>query len=296
MDLRSLQEDRKHGQPDFPVGLYRMEMDAGEPVLDVHWHAEYEFLAMERGRAIFQVGLSTYEVCEGEVLFVPGGELHGGYEPDEREEGDCPRAYSALVFDLDWLANRSGRQDRSVADLLLPLQRGEVALAHHLRREHPAAAVIYRIVTSLTALETIDSPGKALRLKGGLLTAFAEYADAGLANKQKPWNGSRTETPERLIRVLTYMEAEYGRKLTIKELAQVAGMSEGHFSRLFKLYLRKTPIEYLNGFRLQRAADLLRKPDVTVAEAAMACGFDNFSYFSKMFRSRFCCSPSEYRK
>ncbi len=294
--MRNLQEDRKHGQPDFPVGLYRMAMDAGDPVLDMHWHAEYEFLAMQQGRAIFQVGLATYEVREGEVLFVPGGELHGGYEPDEREDRDCPRAYSALVFDLDWLANRSGRQDKPAAELLLPLQRGEVALPHHLRRDHPAAAVIYRLVASLTALETIDSPGKALRLKGGLLTAFAEYADAGLVIEQNPWNGSRTETPERLIHVLTHIEAEYDRKLTIKEMAQVAGLSEGHFSRLFKLYLRKTPVEYLNGFRLQRAADLLRKPDVTVAEAAMACGFENFSYFSKMFRSRFRCSPSEYRK
>ena len=296
MNLRSLQEDRRHGRHDLPVGLYRMAPRTGEPVLEMHWHAEYEFLAIERGKAIFQVGLSTYEVRAGEVLFIPGGELHGGFAADNGPGGAAAScAYSALVFDLDWLAARSG-QDRPAAEWLLPLQRGEISLQRRLTREHSAAATIYNHVTALTAMETSDTPGKALRIKGGLLTLLAEYADAGLAVRQDPWNGPRTETPQRLIRVLAYMESHYDRKLAIAELADVAGMSEGHFSRLFKRYLRQPPLSYLNEFRLRRAAELLRKPDGTVAEAAMACGFDNFSYFSKQFRLRFHCSPAQYRK
>jgi len=306
MDLRSLREDRlqensrrqrlqeerRHGHPDLPVGLYRMAPGPGDPVLETHWHAEYEFLIMERGQALFQIGLTTYEAQAGDVLFIPGGELHGGYWP---ETGAAACAYSAIVFDLDWLAGRSG-QDRASAQWLLPLQRGEVSLPHHLPADHPAAAAIYREAAAIAGADSAGSPGFPLRLTGGLLALFAEYADAGLAVRQDPWNAARPETPERLIRVLAYMEQEYGRKLTVAQLAGIAGMSEGHFSRLFKLYMRKTPIEYLNGYRLQRAAEQLRRRGVTVSEAALSCGFDNFSYFSKMFRSRFHCTPSEYRR
>jgi|GEM_PF-129795 len=324
-DLRRLQEDRRHGQPDLPVGLYRMAPSLGEPVLDMHWHAEYEFLIMERGKANFQIGLTTCEVKAGEVLFIPGGELHGGYWPETGAEGgtdndtDTEReidagtesgtdtdieiaarmpsvcAYSAIVFDLDWLAGRGG-QDRIATRWLSPLQRGEVSLPHHLSREHAAASSIYEAAMKLAVLESSESPGKPLRLAGGLLELLAEYADAGLAVRQDPWNAARTETPERLIRVLTLMEKEIGRKWTIGQLARVAGMSEGHFNRLFKLYLRQTPIVYLNSLRLRRAAELLRQPGASVSEAALSCGFDNFSYFSKMFRARYGCTPSDYRR
>lgn len=322
-DLQRLQEERKHGYPDLPVGLYRMAPGPGEPVLDMHWHGEWEFLIMEQGKAIFQIGLTAYEVRAGEVLFIPGGELHGGYWPEtemgtESETGSEKEtepetdpgpataisdtetgppsacAYSAIVFDLDWLAGRGG-QDRIASRWLSPLQRGELSLPQHLAREHPSAAPIHEAAMKLAALESTDSPGKPLRLAGGLLGLFAEYADAGLAVRQDPWNASRTETPERLIRVLAMMEQEIGRKWSIAQLARAAGMSEGHFSRLFKLYLRQTPIAYLNGLRLRRAAELLRQPGVSVSEAALSCGFDNFSYFSKMFRARYGRTPSDYR-
>lgn len=290
-DLRGLQEDRRHGDADLPVGLYRMAPGPGDPVLDMHWHDEYEFLILERGKANFQIGLTTYEASEGEVLFIPGGELHGGYWPEETPHA-C--AYSAIVFDLDWLAGRGGR-DRIAESWLTPLRRGELSLPHRLGREHPAAGPIYDAAMEVAALESAGSPGKPLRIAGRLLELLAEYVDAGLAVRQDPWNAARTETPERLIRVLAVMEAEIGRKWSIAQLARAAGMSEGHFSRLFKLYLRQTPIVYLNGLRLRRAAELLRQPDVSVSEAAMSCGFDNFSYFSKMFRARYGCTPSEYR-
>jgi len=291
-EWRRLQEVRRHGSPDLPVGIYHMSPQPGTPVLDMHWHAEYEFLAVEEGRATFQIGLSTYDVQAGEVLFIPGGELHGAHWP---EEGASACDYSAIVFDFDWLTTGGG-QDRAYAEWLAPIQRGEIGLPHHVTRAHKAAEAIFRLVTALTAEHAAQRPGMALRLKGGLLTLFAEYADAGLAEQRREWGRSRNATPQQLIRVLSYMEAEFARKLTIGELASVAGMSEGHFSRMFKLYVRKTPIAYLNAYRLQRAAQMLQQSDMSVSEAALACGFDNFSYFSKLFRSRFHCSPSEYRK
>ena len=284
MDARGLYENRRHGTPDFPVGVYRIDREAGETVLDNHWHAEAEFLALEKGTAVFQIGLATYEVHAGEALYIPGGELHGSYAA-----ANAPCAYSALVFDLDWLAYG---QDAAAIRWLQPLRRGEIAFPRHLSRSCPVGPEIYRIVTSLTAPERTDRAGWALRIKGGLYTAFAELADAGLNVTEKP----ETRTPGSLLQVLTYMEKHYDRRLTIKELAGIARMSEGHFSRLFKCYVRKTPIEYLNGLRLRLAAEKLREPGVSVAEAAISCGFDNFSYFSKLFRSRYRCTPSDYRK
>ena len=72
-------------------------------------------------------------------------------------------------------------------------------------------------------------------------------------------------------------------------------MSEGHFSRVFKSFMRRTPVEYINLQRIRTAAALLAERRTTVGEAALEAGFDNFSYFCKLFRSVFQCTPSEYR-
>ncbi|WP_219642794.1 AraC family transcriptional regulator [Cohnella sp. CFH 77786] len=289
MDKRGLLEERRHGSLDFPVGFYRTEREAGEPILDSHWHAETEFLAVESGQAIFQIGLSSFEVRAGEALFIPGGELHGGYA---LHASAC--TYSALVFDLDWLM---GGQDGVTTRFLKPLQRGELTLPLHWNQETQGGQAAYaRIMTLIMEENNLDDPARELRVKGHLLLLFADFLGAGMVVRRDPWEASESGTPERIKQVITHMERHFGRKLAIGELAAIAGMSEGHFSRTFKTYVRKTPMEYLNAIRLRYAAEKLRQPGVTVAEAAMESGFDNFSYFSKMFRFVYRCTPSEYRK
>jgi AraC-like DNA-binding protein len=288
---RKLLEDRRHGSPDFPVGFYRVAKEAGEPVvLDSHWHAEAEFLTVESGKGVFQIGLAVYEVHAGESLYISGEDLHGGYPLDGSA---C--TFSAVVFDLDWLA--SG-QDLVASRYLRPLQRGEWALPVLWRRSEPRLEAARSRLAGITeiGLRADDHPAKELLVKGGLLLLFADLFASGLAERRAPWETPGAVTPERLKQVLSHIERHYARKLTVKELADVAGISEGHFSRMFKAYLRRTPIEYLNRYRLRHAAERLRQPGVSIAEAAMESGFDNFSYFSKMFAAEFGCTPSEYRK
>lgn len=286
---RKLLENRRHGSPDFPVGFYRIEKEAGEHILDSHWHAETELLTVESGKGAFQIGLAVHEVHAGETLYIPGEELHGGYSLD-----GSPCTFSAVVFDMDWLA---GGQDAIASRYLKPLQRGERTLPVHWKRGEPHLEAARNRLSEITDTGLREvSPAKELRVKGGLYLLFAELFAGGLAVRREPWETPESATPERLKQVLAYLERHFSRKLSIKELAGIAGMSEGHFSRMFKTYLRRTPIEYLNRYRLRHAAEKLRQPGVTVAEAAMESGFENFSYFSKTFAAEYGCPPSEYRK
>ncbi len=99
MDLRLLKEDRRHGTPQFPFAVYAMDCQAGV-VLDNHWHDEVEFLWVVEGEATFQIGMADYELKAGEAIFVPGGEVHGGFSSDGSA---C--SYRAMVFHLDWLGD-----------------------------------------------------------------------------------------------------------------------------------------------------------------------------------------------
>jgi AraC family transcriptional regulator len=80
-----------------------------------------------------------------------------------------------------------------------------------------------------------------------------------------------------------YVYSQSNQKLTLDELAQVACLSKFHFLRLFKSAFSKTPYEFINGVRIEKAKELLRNPELSVREIANQTGFDSSGSFSRAF-------------
>lgn len=78
-------------------------------------------------------------------------------------------------------------------------------------------------------------------------------------------------------------------------MAQVAGLSPFHFSRVFKESVGVTPNRYVNQCRIEKAKELLRQPEMRVDCVAKACGFKNPSYFIRQFRQSTGVTPKVYR-
>lgn len=105
-------------------------------------------------------------------------------------------------------------------------------------------------------------------------------------------------TPEeltRLRRARDLMDREYCRPLDVAELARVAFMSPGHFSRQFRAAYGETPYSYLMTRRIERAKMLLRRGDLSVTEVCMAVGCTSLGSFSARFTELVGESPSAYR-
>ena len=81
-----------------------------------------------------------------------------------------------------------------------------------------------------------------------------------------------------------------------RELADLIHVSEGRFSHLFKESAGMAPLQYINKVRLEKAANLLKRGDYTVAEVAAAVGFSDYNHFGRLFRRTFGCAPVEARK
>jgi AraC family transcriptional regulator len=80
------------------------------------------------------------------------------------------------------------------------------------------------------------------------------------------------------------MQASYADALTVDDLAKTAKMSRFHFSRLFRDEVGDAPYQFLLRIRIARAVELLRGGHHSVTEAALACGFSDFSRFASTFR------------
>ncbi len=82
----------------------------------------------------------------------------------------------------------------------------------------------------------------------------------------------------------------------ISEISASLGITEEHFCRIFKHYMGYRPLEYINMLKLQRAKELLSDKSLSVGEIASTVGFNDHSYFGKLFKKAFGISPSVYRK
>ncbi len=100
----------------------------------------------------------------------------------------------------------------------------------------------------------------------------------------------------RLRPVMEYISDHFSEKTYIDKLADMIGVSADYFTKMFKDSIGKTPIEYINGMRINRAMKLLSSTELSMAEIADATGFCNPNYFHKIFKQYMDTSPLVFRK
>jgi AraC-like DNA-binding protein/ligand-binding sensor protein len=93
-----------------------------------------------------------------------------------------------------------------------------------------------------------------------------------------------------------FIWANYTRKLCLQEVADASGLSAPYFSTIFKEEMGENLSSYLNRLRVEKAAALLTETDSSLSEIAWACGFEDQSWFSKIFKSYTGISPRKYRE
>jgi AraC-like DNA-binding protein len=98
-----------------------------------------------------------------------------------------------------------------------------------------------------------------------------------------------------LLRAKDLMDARYREPLEVPVLARAARLSQAHFSREFKRTFGETPHQYLLTRRLERAAELLRNTDRSVAEICFAVGLASVGSFTTSFKRAFGMTPTAYR-
>jgi AraC-like DNA-binding protein len=98
-----------------------------------------------------------------------------------------------------------------------------------------------------------------------------------------------------LRRARDRMDREYAQPLDVAALARTALMSTAHFSRQFREAYGETPYSYLMTRRIERAAALLRRGDVSVTDACFAVGCTSLGSFSARFSQLVGETPSAYR-
>jgi len=98
------------------------------------------------------------------------------------------------------------------------------------------------------------------------------------------------------VRARDFADAHYAEAVTVADMARQAGLSRGHFSERFRAAFGESPHQYLLSRRLERAANLLRTTDWSVARICTAVGLSSIGSFTTSFRRMYAATPTEYRR
>lgn len=269
-------------QPDEGFAFKAIEADGFD--CPWHLHPEYELILVLESNGYRIVGDDVAPLGPGDLVLVGPGLPHiWQHEPNAR----CPLARALLIqFEESFLGERLLQLPalRSVRHLLGRASRG-------IHFADPTRTVVASMMTGMTRLQGLDRILHLLRILGVLADSDdgVPLASASYASESQPYD------EERMNRAFQFLNAHLGEEVRLAAVARHVSLSEGAFSRFFRVHAGKTFPELLNELRIGRACRLLLEEDNNISEVAYACGFTNLSNFNRQFRRLKGASPREYR-
>lgn len=276
-----IESDVSHGTPDFHLFVHEDIFVYKNGIINPHWHSEFEFIYLEKGYAKFYIDGDEYKIEAGDFLFVNSGSIHSGEELVRRSIG------YAIVFDLRLLF--SEEPDYCKHEYFLPLLNKRIYIPSFVKDD-----IIREDIRKIISSFIEKSYGYELHIKSLLFSIFWRLFKFH-AERQKE-NGRLGYKTERIKDVLNYINQNFSKDLTLDELSKQVDMSKFYLCRLFKDSLRMSPVEYINKVRIEKATELLINTDMSISEIALECGFNNISYFIKVFKRYMNITPLKFRK
>ena len=104
------------------------------------------------------------------------------------------------------------------------------------------------------------------------------------------------ENSDKIKKIYEYVQNNYQNKMSLNEISDLVNMSPVSFNRFIKKRTGKTFIEYVNDTRIGYASRWLIEKELSIAEIAFKCGFNNIANFNRVFKKTKNCTPSQFRQ
>jgi AraC family transcriptional regulator len=145
--------------------------------------------------------------------------------------------------------------------------------------------------TASATLETDRETARACIVRAGVLLDTHSQIAPRVQNEHR---GGLAPCQAR--RVCEYIEAHLDDRISIADLASLAGLSASHFSRAFRQTFGVPPRRHVSIQRVRRAKELILKSQSSLAEVALACGLCDQAHLSRLFRRLVGATPSFWRR
>lgn len=270
----------QRGTVDFPIEAYRLDQNHPRYQMPYHWHHEMELLRVLSGSFVVSLDEREYHLPAGSAVLIGSGVLHGGVPHNCR--------YECIVFDPAVLMKNTAAEP-----VLQRLLDGEITVSPLLpERESEVGQALEAL---FSAMEHPEGVGRLMVLAALFRFFGCLLQSGGRAAKPEKSRSSRRKTVQ-LKRALAFMEEHFSEPITLEQIAAQAEMSPRYFCRFFQEMTHRSPVEYLNYYRIEQAGDRLLHSALSVTEIAYSCGFNDLSYFIRVFKKQKGVTPKQYEE
>jgi AraC family L-rhamnose operon transcriptional activator RhaR/AraC family L-rhamnose operon regulatory protein RhaS len=268
----------------FPLSCLRQERHAATKL---HAHDFHELVVILGGHGRHVTEDRNYPIQAGDVFLIRGDMAHGYADTDRMALVNILFDPRRLRLPMAGLADVPGYHALFRVE---PRMRQTDQFRHRLQLSPAALAEAAEIIALLTRELERKAPGyrfssvtHLMKLIGFLSRRYFETPRV----EQQPMR--------KMSEVLSYIEEHYREPVRMKTLARLAGMSDSTLTRAFHKVMGCSPIDHVIHVRIGRAAELLRRSNMRVTEAAFESGFTDSNYFARQFRRVMGVSPRQHR-
>jgi len=275
-------ELEKRGTDDFPVEFFHIDKNHPRYHMSAHWHGETEIIRVLDGRLDIKLDKRAYSAYKGDVLFVNPETIH------QATPHNC--IYECVVFHIEFLQMCT----YSCSFFIDSILKCDCLINEYFACDDSEL--------SLAANEIFDSllkksSGYKFRSISSFYKFFGIVVDRHTyIHKLSDGEKTNSKSIPKLKNILAFIRENYDRQITLNDIASSAEMSVKYLGAFFKSMTGKTPIDYLNEYRIEKAAQKLLGTDVKVTDIAYDCGFNDLSYFIKTFKKIKHLPPGKFRK
>ena len=282
MALSELREKRAHGNEIFPFAYYFVDHHHERYVMVPHWHKEFEIGRILEGSLDITIDGRYYHGERGDIFCINSGSLHSA------QPHDC--VYEDLVFDLQFLLH-----ERSCANgFLYALLYSQKKVSPFLPAADTNDTLQHMVEQLMVAMKNRLDEGNEL-----LVTGFA-YIILGFIEKDKlllePYTAEHNSRLSKIKLALSYIHKKFKQEITLQDLADLLEVQKPSVVRIFKEMIGRTPLDYINAYRILIAREMLKNQNVSITQVAVDLGFADLSYFTKVFKRYSGITPREYLK
>lgn len=238
-------------------------------------HEYFELTYVDLGAMTTTVDGVSYTIRERELMIYGPGQFH---TQQILSEGTC--SYVTILFDME-------------SSQFRPL----------LNRVFPYDKKIYTLLKTFVLESTSQLP----YMNSLLLCLLSEAVIRLLQNEflgrhseqhaEHPVTGARQHYQDEFLeKILTYIEDNICKPLTVAEICQKFSLSRSSLQILFKENLNLAPKKYINELKMEKSRLMICEDKYTLSEIALMMGFNSIHYFSRAFTQKYHVSPSDYSK
>lgn len=243
-------------------------------------HEAIEIKCFYEGESTLLIDSKLIRVRAGDIVVINPYELHTTID----DGGPSRGKYHLYMVELDFF---SGLKNIDI-DLRHLVCENRTSFKNYFKQNK----AMYNILTSIANEYEINDEATRLCVFGLMTEFFAQLLRCG-RNEDKESLDNITRYQAIIEPALQLIRENYSEEITLDMLAEVCNISKFHFCRIFKKVIGMSVIQYLNSYRLKVANTMIVNSGKQIGEIASLCGFDDVSYFCRIYKKFYGCTPKK---